>query len=378
MINRRPASTLLYTIMILSAILILTQQLIRSVFVGSHFTTTMVERERAEMLALGGINVAIGLLDYDEKDEKPEQSAEEKKEPAGQGKEDGYAPKGIKRLLNNVVRYLNRWHDFKLTEKEDGIDGTLRICITCEQGKININEAFDFKKMEFKKEYAQLLKSLVLPGWPEGELVHRLTEFFKKRKRKLDDVTELLDVPGMNKLGGIFYVPPVKPAKGKKSEPRGITLQDLFTTWTKNDKLDLLWLSNSVSLILHMRQPLADDPIIRKERFKQFYQAFKKELAKDWLENWKTLEPWLGEKPKSLADYNNIFSKQFGPEVFSVLSCGKVGNVEQSVLAVIRKESAQDDSNKKSDKQQPPQDQKQQKRQQDAKKKFRVLRVYWL
>jgi hypothetical protein len=372
MINRRPASTLLYTIMILSAILILTQQLIRSVFVGSHFTKTMVERERAEMLALGGINVAIGLLAYDEKDDEPSQAAGATKPSTGQEKDEG-APKGVKRLLNNALRYLNRWHDFPLTEKNDGIDGLMRICITCEQGKININEAFDFKKMEFKKEYAQLFKGLVLPGWPEGELLNRLTEFFKKRKRKLDDITELLDVPGMNKLGEIFYTPPVKPSKGKKGEPQGLTVQDLFTIWTKDDKLDLLWLSNSVSMVLRLRQPLADDPTVRKDRYNQFLKSFKKEQAKDWLENWKILEPWFGEKPKSLADYKNIFSKQFGPEVFSVLSCGKVGNVEQSVLAVIRNEEERDDSDKQQGKQ--PQAQKGQK---DAKKKFRVLRVYWL
>jgi len=359
----------------------------------------MVERERAEMLALGGINVAIGLLAYNEKDDEPSQAAGATKPSTGQVKDEG-APKGVKRLLNNALRYLNRWHDFPLTEKNDGIDGLMRICITCEQGKININEAFDFKKMEFKKEYAcitceqgkinineafdfkkmefkkeyaQLFKGLVLPGWPEGELLNRLTEFFKKRKRKLDDITELLDVPGMNKLGEIFYTPPVKPSKGKKGEPQGLTVQDLFTIWTKDDKLDLLWLSNSVSMVLRLRQPLADDPTVRKDRYNQFLKSFKKEQAKDWLENWKILEPWFGEKPKSLADYKNIFSKQFGPEVFSVLSCGKVGNVEQSVLAVIRNEEERDDSDKQQGKQ--PQAQKGQK---DAKKKFRVLRVYWL
>ncbi|NTW44425.1 MAG: hypothetical protein HGB14_08335 [Anaerolineaceae bacterium] len=38
-------------------------------FVGAGFSKTMINREHAEMLALGGINIAIAELTYD-KDEK--------------------------------------------------------------------------------------------------------------------------------------------------------------------------------------------------------------------------------------------------------------------------------------------------------------------
>ena len=53
-----PASIILYSLMMLSLILLLMQQMMRGVFVGTNFTKTMVERERAEMLALSEIGRA--------------------------------------------------------------------------------------------------------------------------------------------------------------------------------------------------------------------------------------------------------------------------------------------------------------------------------
>ena len=50
--------------MIISIIIMMTEQMIRGVMVGAGFTKTMVNREHAEMLALGGINIAIAQLTY--------------------------------------------------------------------------------------------------------------------------------------------------------------------------------------------------------------------------------------------------------------------------------------------------------------------------
>ncbi len=368
------ASVVLYTLMILAAIVFLTQQLMRGVFVGSHFVKSMIDRERAEMLALGGINIAIAQLTFDEEEAKAKQkkAAEANKIQSEEDKKDP-----LIQHLQQVLPYVNRWRDFKLTEKADGIDGLIRVCITCESGKININQAFDFAKMEFKKPYEELLKGLEVRGkMPMGEMLTRLTELFKKRKRKLDDISELLEIQGLRTLD-IFYRPPSKAAKGKKSQPNTeLALQDIFTTWSPDDKIDLLWMSDALCAIFGLRRPIADDPEVRKDRYKLFFENFKKDMAQDWDANWKVLEHIYDQKPKILQSFKEIFTKVFGPKVFSVLSCGKVGPVEQYVLAVIREDVRQQEQGPSNKEQQ--QDGKKSNEPKKPKKMFTILRVYWL
>ncbi len=375
-------SIVLYVLMMLSVVVILTQQLVRSIFVGSQFTKTMVSREHAEVLALSGVNVAIAMLTYDEKDDKEgavhegqseAQIKPDKKEmAAGEGK-----LTGVKKFLSRTIPYVNRWKNFELKEKIDGIDAVLRICLTCERGKININEAFDFQKMEFKKSYEGWLKMMEIPGRvAQGEMVSKLTEFFKKRKKKLDDISQLQEIPALSGLD-IFYQPPQMPIKGKKSQPNSsIALQDIFTTWTEDEKIDPLWLSDALCALIGLRRPHADDATVRKERYSQFIQSFEKNMAGDWDTNWKVLENLYDQKPKILAEIKNNFTKVFGPKTFSVLSCGKVGLVEQKVLAVIREETVEEQA---TDKQKGEAgEEKSKESPSQPKKQFRILRVYWL
>src|SRR3989304_4698029 len=220
------AFVVLYMLMMISVIALLASQLVKSVFVGSQFINTMIQRERAEMLALSGLELAMAQLAYDEKDDEQPTS-----DPAAKDQEpEKKKKKGTKALLSRLLPNLNRWQTFKLDERNDGIDGSIKFCISCESGKININEAFDFKKMEFKKEYDAFLRGLELRGRiPAGEMLNRMVEFFKQRKRKLDDISELLAISGFQTLD-IFYRPPHLPAKGKKAEPNAdLALQDIFT-----------------------------------------------------------------------------------------------------------------------------------------------------
>ena len=137
-------SIIIFSLLILSLMIVLTQQLLKSVYVSSSFIRTMVDRERAEMIALGGINTAIELLKLQVKDE------DEKKEGAGvAGKDDTKKTakdeneSGVKVFLKQVLPHLNRWRVFTLQEDKEGVEGELKICLTCENGKININNIFD-------------------------------------------------------------------------------------------------------------------------------------------------------------------------------------------------------------------------------------------
>jgi len=389
---KKSGSVLIFTLMILSVIVILTEQLIKGVFVGSQFTKTMIYREHAEILALGGVTLAMAQLTVtpdgqEETNEKIPEDKDTKKDTQDESKTS--KPKEIKKFLTNILPHVNRWQEFKLKESVDGIDGVVKICITCENGKININDAFDFKKQEFKKGIEEVLKRMEVPGMlPAGELLTRFTEFFKKRNRKLDDITELSDIPGIGKLN-IFYNPPEKPINKpgtkKKSEPnKDVTLQDLFTTWTEDDTVNPLWFSDSMCAVVGFRRPQADDAKYRQEKFKQFVENFKENMVQDWDTNWKTLELLYDEKPKALSELKKIFSKEFWPKIFSVLSYGKVGHVEQVVLAVIKEvgeTSEQDDQEDGKDVEKKDEAQSsagKDKKPSEPKKYFKILRIYWI
>jgi len=366
MINKK-GSVLLFTLLILSLLTILTQQLVRNVLIGSNFTNRIVAMEKAQMLALGGVNLAISQLTKRVLTEKEERRLNEKDTPE----------KAFQRFLLKVLPNLNRWQTFDLEEKFDGMRGQVKICITCENGKININEAFDFQKNEFKEKYKLLLQNLFIKGkLAEGEILKVLTEFFKTRKKKLDDVTELLEVPGLENVTDLFYKPPKMPESKKNAEPNSdICLQDLFTTWSADDKIELLFFSDSMDAVIGLRRPLANDAQKLKEKFKTLIEAFKKDWGADWEKNWTNLQPIYGPISPHVKSYKDILSKEFGPGVYSVLSCGTAEGVEQKLLAVI-KEVEKDD--KEQQKNKTPEQNKKEQEGKSSKKYFKILRLYWL
>ncbi|MFA5074916.1 MAG: hypothetical protein WC436_02325 [Candidatus Babeliales bacterium] len=369
LVKKQKASILLYTLLMLSVITFITLQLVRSVNIGRNFDKYMVSKEQARMLALGGINLAISQLTIEKPKKKEFQEKESDFAKATTDRQDESV--FIKKFLKKVLPNLNRWQTFNLTEKNDGFEGEVSFCITCENGKININEAFDFEKQEFKKEYNILLQGLHIKNkLAEGEILKKLTEFLKERKKKLDDVSELIEASDLEFLD-IYYEPPEK-AQNKKREitNKNVTLQDIFTVFTADEKMELLFFSDALLTVLGLRQPLASDAEKLKESFNVLIENFKKDWGIDWEKNWQYMAPIFGECPKVLKNISGILSKEFGPKVYSVLSCGKVNNVKQKVLVVIKEmeEYVEKKGEEKS----------LEKKDDSLKKYFKILKMYWI
>jgi hypothetical protein len=352
----------------MSMVTIFTQQLVRSVFVGAYFVRAMVAREQAEMLALGGIRIAMAQLLPPRVKRKAAKLTEQE-----QKKKDQAA------FLQAVLPHLNRWQDFILEESIDGIDGQIRICICSEDGKINLNEAFDFKKGEFDKEIAFMLKKLAMKGkLAQGVLLKKLTEFLKKRKKKLDDITELLNVDGFEGIS-LFYKPPKLPDKKKRGEPNvTIALQDLFTLWRGKKEMEPMFFSDAMCAILGLRRPRANDSERIKEKFKQVIENFRADWGKDWEANWKHLQIIYDQKPALLKQIKGLLSQEFEPRVYSVLSCGKVAGVEQCLLAVIEKSEELQQERKQDKGKEEKAVSDRAKQEKPTKPPFKIQRIYWL
>lgn len=378
--RKNKGSIVVFSLIILSLMLFLTQQLIKSVYVGSLFVKTIAGREHAQMLALGGVRTAINLLELqfeekkkDEKANKEEPDEDEKKSGFDKSKKDDTP---VQNFLRKVLPNLNRWIVLPLDEKQDGVEGEVKICISCENGKININEIFDFKKEEFNKEYEPMLKSMEIKGkLATGELHSGLLQFFKKKKKPLQELSELYDVKGIDTLD-IFYQPPIISDKKKKEEAKQnvhLSLLDIFTIWTDDGMLEPIMLSDALCALMGLRRPASHDGEKHKDKFKQIIDSFSPEWGSDWNQNWKFIQPLYDEKPKIVKDLGTIFSKQFGPTVYSVLSSGKVGNVEQRLLVVVKKieiVKTQDQSSSSSQEKKNESEEKQQ--------TFKVMRAYWI
>ncbi len=358
-------------LMMVSVIAMVTVQLISSVRVGSRFIKTMVEREKAKALALSGIQIAMAqLLPVEDKD-KDEQ--EKDKNKAQTQTPQNNKSDLTKKLLKFLLPHLNRWQKFSFDEKKDGFDGLVKICITSEQGKINLNEAFDFDKQEFKKEYAQFLGGLAIQNkLPEGELLKILQDFFTKRKKKLNELSELLEIKALEGID-FFYKPPQDPRdKKEKAVPnKNLAVQDIFTLWTPTAELDMLLLSDALCAMLNLRRPRVQDAVTMKEQYKTFIAAYQDNWSQNWDQNWKNIASIYEDKPVTIKNLQSVIAKQFEPSIYSVLSYGIVGKTEQQLLAIVKKVKE-----KKVVQQAGNQTGATQKN--DEQERFKIIRLYWL
>ncbi len=309
------------TLMILTVVLIITTQIFNSGTIYSLIAQTTVDREKAKRLALGGVQVAMSQLFTT----SSEQQGEEQK-----------------KLLAAVVPSINRWQNFEFTQEHDGIDGSLRVCIMCEQGKFNLNSFYDFSKKKFvdedkptggmKKVAEELFKRL--KDFVGGkDLFPAFEKVLKERGYPFNDVTELFVSPEFTPFKNfIFY----EPSQEKKAKPP-VYLTDLFTVSTVTSRLEPWLLSDSVCAVLGLSRATGGEIKKRAEEINNVLKNFKPKI--NWTTEWDIfLKPLYDRDFTSLPkDINFLLESQFEPKTFSVLSYGKVGNITQRMLVIVEK-----------------------------------------
>ena len=321
---------LILTLMILSILVILVTGLFYNSTGHQVLSRTLINREKAKMLALSGIQLARSKL-----------SASPKKEDSKVAKDDQKKREDIF-FLTKILPSLNRWETLNLKEEVDGVDGQIKLSISCENGKININKIYDFSKHKFIMEGVMNVQKIfedlnkrIRPLIDGKDFLKGLLDFLQKRKFPLNDVTELLLIPEFSYFQShVFYEPP---SKKEDVEKWPIFLTDIFTTWT--DKLQMQpWLfSDSVIAILGLRR--ADVNIGQREKsFEQLFKAFKTNAQ--WAVDWnKILKPLFERDFTSLPKgIELMLDSGFDPNVFSVLSYGTVGEITERIFAILQKQ----------------------------------------
>lgn len=314
------------------------------------YVNTLLKREQAKSLALGGIQ--IGLSQLAQRKEEVEQTASPT-DTQQKKKEKSYE----EQLISSILPHLNQWQTFQLTQEVDGIDAQIKLCIMSENGKIPINALWDFKEKKFKnlgspqpskndknkkdpKQHVQtensakpLLQDLfkrIEKRVQSGNLFQAFEKFLKKRQYKLNDVTELLTIKEFEVFKNVVWYEPREGKKeGSKKGLRSLYLTDLFSVHSTS--IDPWYLSDSVMQILDIQPKEAS-----KETVNQWVKNFKP--TKNWSQEWnKQLKERFGKELQSLPKkIDSIFDSTHVPELFCIVAQATVDSVLQRVYALVQ------------------------------------------
>jgi hypothetical protein len=332
---------LVMALMIISLIVLITS--IMNDTGGSYvpYMAAMEQRQKARLLARGGIAFAqsqLGRIVTAEQDKKGTQ-----KKPTNPTDEQLAVT-----LLKDILPVLNHWQHIDFTFEKDGIDGSIEFLIACEQGKLNINELFDFKEKKFKDDkkgdqsVKTILTTLLTPVEKRmkiSELVTALETMLGKRGYPLNDITELLT---QKNFAGFKYAQFLshtthQASDAEKTPP--FILTDLFTTHTNTMLLEPWLFSDSVRRLYGM-QPLNSKAAIKKDTQDALAETLKKfKIKSDWNKDWdERLKPLYGVQLSQLSKGSvQFFTKTFEPCIFSVIVSATVGENTQRLYAILER-----------------------------------------
>ncbi len=361
--TQKPGYILVFALIIIAITTALATYVYNRGTIFVAYTGTILDQERAKQLALGGVDIAYAQLNYEEKKEDKEKkgAAAAGQETSGEEKKEDSEEK---LFLTRILPSLNRWQEYTFLEDKDGLDAVLRICIVCEQGKININSMYDFEKHAFigdqegeknsNKAIIQNICTHIEKELKIKDLFAGLDQFLKKREYPLNDITELLAIKDLTEFKGLLFYDP--PRVKEKQYP--LYLTDIFTVYSPDEKIEPWLLSDSVCGIFGLNRVQPDDVQKRKKMVQEWTKPFTE--STDWKEQWATiLKPMYEKELQSLPEgIDSIFSTTFAPTVFSIIVEAIVGKSARRMCVVCQRY----------------------KKTQDEKTEYemRVKRVYWL
>lgn len=308
----------------------------------------MLEREKAKMLAFSGVEVARSLIVgiHNESAKNPKEVPTKEGLPTQQVESSNQKEKQQnpdQQFLQQLLPRLGRWTTYELKGSIDGIDGQLQLCITCEDGKINLNTIYDFKKHAFIGQNEQtgnwkiMLEALLKTVGSltkTADLFVSLEAFLKKQQEPLEDVTQLLLIPAFAPFANALYISNAND-QNKDIVP-AIALTDLFTLYGNTGSLEPWLLSTSVQMACGIK--INTSPLQQRTKdIMQWTKNFKS--SSQWKVDWNiTLknmyEKELGALPKGM---DSFFSGTFKPTFFGVLAQATVGRVTQTIYAIIER-----------------------------------------
>lgn len=320
---------LLLSVMMIGALMVLVTSVIGRVTLARQTASLAYQREQARQLALSGIQCAYAQLA-----EKPEASPKkaEKPQAAAAPQQSSLAP---------WIKYCGWWQRYECTEELDGVSGTMQWYIAPEEGKLNLNSFYDFKKKTFvlqgpfdARKGLLMINERMKNQLGSVSLVKIIEELFKDRKEPLEDLTELKKVKDFEKIAYLMF-----PAPPEKDAPLVPTFMDLFTVTGTGVDVYPATLSLSMQAILGF--PALKPETVKKQRA-ELAPQIKDQM--NWQTSWdQLLQPLYKKSYQEMPqEIKTILSGKFEGNVFSVVSYGKFGSITERVYALIERTLSRD------------------------------------
>jgi Tfp pilus assembly protein PilX len=350
---------LVLTILMISISTVLLTAIIQNALNYQRLVRLAFDREQARALALSGIELALSQISLIE---EPQQATaggnqEKKEQQAGSEEKKDKAQSFEQRWLKQLLPIINTWQTISLTEATAGVTGTIRLYVSCEQGKINMryldqaikaDQEAEKKKVDQSqsqkpeargenKTYGSVIDQLIKKEL-DVSIVQALKKIQTQLGRSIEDPTEL-------RLNKNIFVSP----DGKQK----ISIMDLFTTVDNSGKLNPWLFSRSLRVILGLTE---------KDQHKNGQDLISKfKPSMQWQKDWDEIfAPRYGKKFDSIPkEVSALFASQFEATAFSVVSYGQVGTITQKVSALLTEEEASTQSPSKG-------------------VTFKVAKLYWL
>lgn len=312
----------------------------------------IAHKEKARMLTMSGLQIALAKLgappekkkDGKNKQESPSQNETKDSAMSQKGATGG---QDTALFFQTLLPRLNRWQRFILKEEIDGVDAEIRIAISCEEGKINLNQIYDFSKKQFRKsadkkiDWELIFKELCTvleKQMSSKELFEAVKKFLNARTQPLNDITELLLIKEFEFFKDtIFYDPPVVGAKTDKSVARPLYLADLFTLYTDQHQIDPWVFSDSVCGLLGLSRAQSGDVEDRVKILESVLKNFKNTYT--WKSDWKpSLEPIYQKELQSLPKgIESVLQATPKPTIFSVMISATYARATQRLYVIVER-----------------------------------------
>lgn len=365
--NSKPRSgyIMIFALLVIAASMVIVAYVGHRGSVHAPFMHMSIAREKAKLIALSGIQVAVAQLAKSPASEQSSSAKVSADKQVDSSKDKNKAFDKLasdndteqKEFLQRILPTLNRWQTFELKDDVDGIDAQLSVCLMCEEGKINLNRVYNFKKEQFRGDKEKGWKSIMQELCKNIEKTVKVADLFpvfektfKERRSKYNDATELLlkkEFHGFKDL--LFYEPPMADKEKKDKKQQQIYLTDIFTVWSSSGKIEPWLFSNSLAILFGLPQAEAQDSKKRAEQVGEWLKNFKQKA--NWQQDWKTiLQPMYGKELRTLPkNIDSMLSDTFDPHFFSVRVHAKVGEVTQRAYAILERNKRSQSNNSEYD-----------------------------
>lgn len=287
-----------------------------------------LSRKKMNIQLMSGLAVSQNLITVQEQGEK---SAQEKSQSG----------KTKNKETDILIRlYKNRNRKIAPEMLGETVDHNMVVSIGVESGKININSLYNFNKKKFIKEGESSGDRKKLSQWIFGRiaetnggksLFEQFSQFLKKRKFPLNDITELLTIP---EFGEYFYGSVFDDLSIQKKAAKKLYLTDIFTVVSETDTIQPWVLSSSLITLLGGSVNSLDS-----KKVETALKKFSKKM--DWPKNWnETVGNLYGIKFDNLPEeMKSILTAEFEVTIFSVALKMHDQRNKASLYALLKKKT---------------------------------------